>query len=147
MENFLSQFRPLTLFALILTTACNSAQTGRQPSPGSASGPNLATVYLYRTHDSPGAAVGVDIKDNGIELGTLRDGTYFIYHANAGQHVFTATTDTSSTQNFKLQPGATYYVQARVVSGQHLFHPALSIVFDLQGQAAIQNLKRLYYHE
>jgi len=145
--NLLSQFRPLTLFVLILSAACNSVQTGGQPSSVSASGPNFATVYLYRTHDSPGGAVGVDIKDNGIDIGTLQDGTYFIYHANPGQHVFTAITDTTSTQNLKLQAGATYYVQAQVVSSQHLFHPSLSIVFDLQGQAAIRNLERLNYQE
>jgi hypothetical protein len=145
--NLLSQFRPLTLFVLILSAACNSVQTGGQPSSVSASGPNFATVYLYRTHDSPGGAVGVDIKDNGIDIGTLQDGTYFIYHANPGQHVFTAITDTTSTQNLKLQAGGTYYVQAQVVSSQHLFHPSLSIVFDLQGQAAIRNLERLNYQE
>jgi hypothetical protein len=122
MMNIFSHFRSLTLFVLILTTACSSMQTGRQPSLVSASGPNLATVYLYRTHDS------------------------FIMQT-PGQHVFTATTDTTSTQNFKLQAGATYYVKASVVSSQHLYHPSLSVVFDLQGQAAIQNLNRLYYHE
>jgi hypothetical protein len=30
---------------------------------------------------------------------------------------------------------------------QETFQPSLSVVFDLQGQAAIQNLKRLPYHE
>jgi hypothetical protein len=143
----LGRFRLLTLFVAILTTACNSVQTGGQPSSVSGSSPNLATIYLYRTHDSPGAAIGVDIKDNGIDIGTLPDGTYFIYHANPGQHVFTATTDTTSNRNLKIQAGATYYVQARVVSSQHLFHPSLNVVFDLQGQAAVQNLNRLYYHE
>jgi hypothetical protein len=137
----------MTLFVLVLTTACNSLQTGRQPSSVAAFGPNLAIVYLYRSHESPGGAVGVDIKDNGIDIGTLQDGTYFIYHANPGQHDFTATTDTTSTQNLKIQAGATYYVKARVVSSQHLFHPSLTIVFNLEGQAAIQNLNRLDYHE
>jgi hypothetical protein len=147
MLNLLSYFRPLALFVLILATACNSEQTGRQLSSVSASDENFATVYLYRTHDSPGGAVGVDVKDNGIDIGTLQDGTYFIYHANPGEHVFTAITDTTSTQNLKLQAGATYYVKAQVVSSQHLFQPSLSIVFDLQGQAAVHNLQRLYYQE
>ena len=91
--------------------------------------------------------MGADIKDNGIDLGSLPDGTYFVYHATPGQHAFTVTTDTTATQNVKLQGGATYYVKAGVVSSQHLFHPSLNIVFDLQGQAAIQNLKRLNYQE
>jgi hypothetical protein len=141
------RLRPMTLFVLVLATACNLLQTGRQPSSVAAFGPNLAIVYLYRSHEPPGGAVGVDIRDNGIDIGALQDGTYFFYHANPGQHVFTATTDTTSTQNLKIQAGATYYVKARVVSSQHLFHPSLTIVFNLEGQAAIQNLNRLDYHE
>jgi uncharacterized protein DUF2846 len=139
--------RNTTLCLLALLTACGSVQTGQQPSPVSGPRPNLATVYLYRPHNSPGAAVGVDIKDNGIDIGTLQDGTYFVYHANPGQHALTATTDTASTQNFTLQAGAIYYIEAGVVSRQHLFQPSLKVVFDLQGQSAIQNLKRLRYYE
>jgi len=145
MMNLLGRLRPLTFLTLILVAACTPVQTGQRQS--SFSVPNGATVYFYRTQASPGGAVGVDIKDNGIDLGTLQDGTYFIYHANPGQHVFTATTDTASKQNIKLQAGATYYVQARVVRRQDLFQPSLVIVFDLQGQAAVQNLKRLHYQE
>src|ERR1700719_3740573 len=138
----LSKFRPLSLFLLVLISACSSVQTGQQPS--NVSGPNLATVYFYRTHTSSGAAVGVDIKDNGIDIGTLQDGTYFVYHANAGQHALVAITDTTSTQNLKFQAGATYYIKAVVVPDQHLLQPSLNVVFDLQGQAAIQNLRRRY---
>jgi uncharacterized protein DUF2846 len=147
MVTLLNKFRPVTLCLLVLITACSTVQTGQQSSTVSGPSPSLATVYFYRPHSSPGAAVGVDIKDNGIDIGTLQDGTYFIYHTNPGQHALTATTDTASTQNFKLQAGAIYYIQAGVVSRQHLFQPTLSVVFDLQGQTAIQNLKRLRYHE
>ena len=142
--NFPSKFRPLMLFLLVLTTACTSS--GPQYSAPVPSA-KVATVYFYRTRYSPGAVVGVDIKDNGIDLGALPDGTYFVYHATPGQHAFTVTTDTTATQNLKLQAGATYYVKAGVVSSQHLFRPSLNVVFDLQGQAAIQNLQRLNYQE
>jgi hypothetical protein len=147
MVKLLHKFKPLTLFLLVFITACSSTQTNQQPSAVSGPSPNLATVYFYRTQSSLGAVVGVDIKDNGLDIGTLQDGTYFVYHANPGQHLLAATTDTTSTQNLKFQAGATYYVKAGVRPGQHLFHPALSVVFDLQGQSAIQNLRRLHYHE
>ena len=147
MFNLLSRFRFLALFLLVLTAACSSPQSGQKGSAASGSSPNLATVYFYRTHNSKGAAVGVDIKDNDIDIGTLQDGTYFVYHANSGQHALVAITDTTSTQSFKLQAGATYYIKATVLPNQHLFQPSLNVVFDLQAQAAIQNLKRLYYHE
>src|SRR5260221_1402945 len=145
MVTLLNKFRPVTLCLLVLVTACSSVQTGQQSS--AVSGPNLATVYFYRPHNSPGAAVGVDIKDNGIDIGTLQEGTYFVYHTNPRQHALTATTDTASTQNFELQAGAIYYMKAGVVSHQHLFQSSLSVVFDLQGQSAIQNLQRLGCNE
>jgi hypothetical protein len=143
--NSLSQITHLTLLVLMLASACSSTQTSQEAA--AIAGSNVSIVYLYRTHDSSGGAVGVDIKDNGIDIGTLQDGTYFIYHANPGQHVFTATTDTSSTQNLTLQTGATYYVRASVVRSQDLFQPSLAVVYYLQGQAAVQNLNRLNYHE
>jgi hypothetical protein len=147
MVKLLGKFRPLTVFLLVLLTACSTVEVGQKSSPVSGPSPNLATVYFYRTQNSPGAAVGVDIKDNGLDIGTLQDGTYFVYHANPGRHALAAITNTTSTQNFKLQAGAIYYIKASVVPSQHLFQPSLSVVFDLQGQAAVQNLKRLYYHE
>jgi hypothetical protein len=140
-----NKFRSVTL--LLLLTACSSVQTGQQSSPVSGPSPNLATLYFYRSHSSPGAAVGVDIKDNGIDVGTLQDGTYFVYHTSPGQHALTVTTDTASTQTFKLQAGAIYYIEAGVIPRQHLFQPSLSVVFDLQGKSAIQNLRRLRYYE
>jgi hypothetical protein len=143
MVMLLRKHSPLTLLLLALLTACNSVPVS-QPNPyASAPTPNLATIYFYRTHNSLGGATGVDIKD----IGTVQDGTYFVYHTSPGQHTLTATTDTTSSQKLNFQAGATYYVKAGVIPSKNLFHPSLSVEFDLQGQSAIQNLKRLHYHE
>ncbi|MBV8277780.1 MAG: DUF2846 domain-containing protein [Verrucomicrobia bacterium] len=147
MLNRLDNFVVLTLISLTLITACSSLQTALQPPSASSTSPSQATVYFYRLHSSPGAVVGVDLKDNGIDIGTLQDGTYFVYHANPGVHALTSTTDTATTQNFTLQAGATYYIKAIVARKQETYQPSLSVVFDIQGQAAIQNLNRLDYHE
>ena len=147
MDKLLCNLKPFTLLLLALIAGCSSGPTGQQPSSAPAPVSNLATVYFYRTQASLGAATGVDIKDNGLDIGTLQDGTYFVYHANPGQHVLTATTDSTAAQNFKFQTGATYYIKAAVTPRQQILHPSLSVVFDLEGQSALQNLKRLHYHE
>jgi hypothetical protein len=144
----LQKFRPLTICLLIILSACSSVQTGQQQSSAvSGLSSNLATVYFYRANNSPGSVVGVDLKDNGLDIGTLHDGTYFVWHTNPGRHALTSTTDTAATQNFELQAGAIYYMEAGVVPQQYLFQPSLSVVFNLQGQSAIQNLERLSYNE
>src|SRR6476661_4143344 len=148
MVKHLGKFHHLAgLMLLAILAACTPAPTGQQSATLSGPSPNLATVCFYRTHSSPGAVVGVDLKDNGLDIGTLQDGTYFVYHANRGQHMIAATTETTSTQNFQLQAGATYYIKATVVPTGKLYQASLSVVFDLQGQAAIQNLRRLHYQE
>jgi hypothetical protein len=98
----LHNIRSLILYLLLLT-ACSSMPTTQPSLSGTGASPGQATVYFYRLHSSPGGVVGVDLKDNGIDIGTLQDGTYFVYHANPGVHALTATTDTASTQNFTLQ--------------------------------------------
>jgi hypothetical protein len=147
MVTLLGKFRPLTLLLLALVPACSTVSVAQRSSSVSQPSASFAIVYFYRTHSSPGAVVGVDLKDNGIDIGTLQDGTYFIYHANPGEHVISATTETTSTENFNLQPGATYYIKATVDRIQEIYQPSLSVVFDLQGEAAVQNLSRLRYHE
>jgi hypothetical protein len=141
------KLRQVALLLLVLLSACSTVQVPPQAPTGNGATPGLATVYFYRNQDSAGAATGVDIKDNDLDIGTLQAGTFFVYHANPGQHTLTATTDTTSSQKFTLQAGAVYYIKATVVSSQHLFQPSLSTVFDLQGQSAIQNLKPVHYHE
>jgi len=124
MFTLLHRFTPLSICLLIVLTACSSMQTGQQSSAVSGlRSNNLATIYFYRANNSSGSAVGVDIKDNGIDVGTLQDGTYFICHTNPGQHALTATTDTALTENFELQAGAIYYLEAGVVPNQPLFQP------------------------
>jgi hypothetical protein len=147
MFTLLLKFTPLSTYLLIVLTGCSSVQTGQHSSAVSGLSPNLATVYFYRANNSPGSTVGVDLKDNGIDIGTLQNGTYFVWHTNPGQHALTTTTDTAATQNFELQAGAIYYIEAGVVPNQLLLLPSLSVVFDVQGQSAIQNLQLLSYNE
>src|SRR5260370_42666350 len=134
MFTLLLKFIPLSTYLLIVLTACSSVQTGQHSSAVSGlTSNNLATIYFYRANNSPGSAVGVDIKDNGLDIGTLQDGNYFVCHTNPGQHALTATTDTASTENFELQAGAIYFVAAGVAPTQHLFQPTLSVGVGLPG--------------
>ena len=137
MSTLLLKLTPLSTYLLIVLTGCSSVQTGQQQSSAvSGLSPNLATVYFYRANNSPGSTVGVDLKDNGIDIGTLQNGTYFVWHTNPGQHALTTTTDTATTQNFELQAGAIYYIEAGVVPNQLLLQPSLHLRCDF-GQGRV----------
>jgi Protein of unknown function (DUF2846) len=134
------KFLPLLL---IVAAGCASAPQSRSSAPSM----SFATVYFYRPHSSPGGAVTLDIKDNGIDIGALPVGSYFQYRANSGDHLFTLTSSSTAQQQMNLQPGATYYVKADVGRNPLEFHPSLQVVFDLQGKTEIKNLTRLDYGE
>jgi hypothetical protein len=107
----------------------------------------FATVYFYRTHSSPGGAVPVDIEDNDIDVGTLPDGCFFVYHATPGVHTFTLTTDSTAQERLNLQAGDIYYVKAGVGDDPFRLRPSLEVMFELQGETDVQYLKQLRYHE
>ena len=109
--------------------------------------PNTALVYFNRPRSNVGATISMDVQDNAIDLGTLSNGTYFLYHANPGVHTFTLTTNTTAFQTLKLQGGMTYYVRVSIERVGMNYRPHLEVVFDLQGQSAIHNLQRLNYGE
>jgi hypothetical protein len=133
------KFLPLLL---IFAAGCASAPESRSSTPGM----SFATVYFYRP-SSPGGAAALDIKDNGIDIGALPDGSYFQYRANSGDHLFTLTSSSTAQQQMNLQPGATYYVKADVGRNPLEFHPSLQTVFELQGKTELKNLTRLDYGE
>jgi hypothetical protein len=89
----------------------------------------------------------MDIKDNGVDIGALPDGSYFQYRANSGDHLFTLTTASTAQQQLNLQPGATYYVKADVGRNRLEFPPSLQVVYELQGKTEIKNLEKLDYGE
>jgi len=128
---------------LLLLSGCASSPETTNPKPN----PNFATVYFYRPHYAPGGAVTFDIQDNGLDIGSLPDGTYFQYRANPGARVFTLTTESTAQQRLNLQAGATYYIKADTGKNPLHFKPSLQVVYELQGKTEIQNLRRLHYHE
>jgi Protein of unknown function (DUF2846) len=134
---------PIILFTSLAGCASWQQTSSTIPAPTSRS----ALVFFYRPHDSSGAAVSVDIMDNGLRLGTLPEGSYFSYNANPGIHEFALTTNTTALQRLKLEAGATYYIKADVSKDPLQFRPSLAVAFELQGKSDIQQLERLRYYE
>jgi hypothetical protein len=109
--------------------------------------PETALVYFFRPRAPVAAAVSADVQDNAVNLGTLSNGTYFVYHASPGTHSFVLVTDSVANQSLHLRPGMTYYLRGRIGQAGPHYPPRLTMVSPFEGQAAIRHLERLDYGE
>jgi hypothetical protein len=109
--------------------------------------PETALVYFFRPRSPVAAAISADVQDNAVNLGTLSNGTYFVYHARPDTHAFMLVTDSIASQTLRLRAGMTYYLRGRVDQAGSHHPPRLTMVSPLEGQAAIRHLERLDYGE
>jgi hypothetical protein len=109
--------------------------------------PETALVYFFRPRSPVAAAVSADVQDNAINLGTLSNGTYFVYHAKPGPHSFMLITDGIANQPLRFRGGVTDFPRGRVVHAGAQKPPHQQLVSAFAGQAAIRHLERLDYGE
>jgi hypothetical protein len=109
--------------------------------------PETALVILFRPCSPVAATVSADVQDNAINLGTLTNGTYFMYHARPGAHALMLVTDSVANQSLRLHAGRTYYLRGRVGQAGPHYPPHLRLVSPLEGQFAIRHLQELDYGE
>ena len=142
----MQSFRLLILSGLLIgITGCAlnlPPWSGRQKPPS----PTVTgLVYFFRPRSPVAGAVSADVQDNAINLGTLSNGTYFVYHARPGTHDFMLITDSVTSQSLRVRAGMTYYLRGRVDQAGPHNPPHLTLVSPLEGQAAIRRLEKLDY--
>jgi hypothetical protein len=81
--------------------------------------------------------VGFKVRENDVELGRLRNGTYFIIHPAAGKHEYVVHAAAEDRLTLEVEPGETYYVQANITVGALTGRPNLAP----SDQAAFEALK------
>ena len=66
-----------------------------------------------------GTAQWFKVREDGVELGKLTNGSYFVQAVEPGQHTYTATSEPEATDSLTLRvaPGQTYYVQGLLTKG------------------------------
>lgn len=111
----------LSIRTLILSVAsmvlAASALAQESPAPAAAPVPATApesatgTVVFFRPSKFVGAAIGFKVRENGAELGKLRNGKYFILKVAPGTHQYDVHSETKDVLNLEVEAGQTYYVQ------------------------------------
>ena len=102
--------RTVTLSAASIVLAA-SALAQESPAPAAAPESATGTVVFFRPSKFVGAAIGFKVRENGAELGKLRNGKYFILKVAPGTHQYDVHGETRDVLNLEVEAGQTYYVQ------------------------------------
>lgn len=114
--------------------AATEAPAPAAADPSGAAMGNMATVVFFRPSKFVGAAIGFKVRENGVELGKLRNGKYFMLKVAPGTHQYEVHSETKDTLTLEVEAGQTYYVQGvlgmGVVAGRPNLTPSDQSTFE-----------------
>lgn len=97
-------------------------------------GGGTGTVIFFRPSKFVGAAIGFKVRENGKELGKLRNGKYFVLQVPAGTHQYDVQGETKNVLTLEVEAGQTYYVQGLlgvgIVAGRPNLTPSDAATFE-----------------
>jgi hypothetical protein len=136
----MSAFRLTALFCLLCAAMGAAAEDpastpAADPSAAAAAaGEGQATIVFFRPKKLMGAAIGFKVREAGVELGKLRNGTYFVLKVAPGRHQYVVHSETEDVLTLEAEAGETYYVQGSlgmgVVAGRPNLSPSDQATFD-----------------
>ena len=106
--------------------------------------PIRATVYFYKPSGFVGGCVSYFVYDETDRIGALRNGGYFIYSAEPGDHKFWSETENVSSVSIKCSPEESYYIEGGVIMGFSAGNPNLTV---MDKDVAPKRIQGLQYYE
>lgn len=105
--------------------------------------PRKAQVYFMRDQAFVASLRGIFVTDNGKRIGGLNSGTYFLYQATPGTHVFSVEdwlAGQDPSRKMTVAAGRKYYLKGSLQMGFWDAQPRIEIVAPEEGEAAISEL-------
>ncbi len=133
---------------MLLATAIAGAQgnddpPAKDPAEAAASSDSVAgaaideaygTIVFFRPRKMIGAAVGFKVREGDVELGKLRNGTFFVLNVAPGSHAYVVHSEARDVLTMEVEAGETYYVQGTlgmgIVAGRPNLAPSDQATFD-----------------
>jgi pyruvate/2-oxoglutarate dehydrogenase complex dihydrolipoamide acyltransferase (E2) component len=101
------------------------------------------TVVFFRPSKMIGAMMGFKVRENGVELGKLRNGKYFKLAVAPGMHQYEVHSETKDVLTLEVEAGQTYYVQGTLGMGIMAGRPNLSPSDEAAFEAVKGKLKEV----
>lgn len=104
------------------------------PADTATEGSGTGTVIFFRPSKFVGAAIGFKVRENGQELGKLRNGKYFVLQVAPGVHQYEVQGEAKDVLTLEVEAGETYYVQGvlgvGIVAGRPNLTPSDAGTFE-----------------
>jgi len=142
-----------------IVVGCANVGTERQAASSVEHEPESGKglVIFYRESKFTGGGVGFVVYEinqppsgtdpgSGPQIGALPNGSYFVYNATPGKHIFSGSTTMSPSTVYcraTIESNKTYYAQAKLLGASIGVpsHPSLTVVDAQEGSTAIKKLR------
>lgn len=142
MDKAMKIMKSLAILALSLVMLSGCATTNYAERPAQMIPEDDAgLIYFFREKSFVGGGVSYAINENGVKLGALKNGTFFVIHATSGRHVYEAKTESGAFVQLDVEAGRTYYVKGGVKMGVLAGRPELVQVTEAEAAGKIEKLK------
>ncbi len=84
------------------------------------------TVVFFREKKMMGAMISYKVRENGVELCKLSNGTFCTVQAPVGKHEYVTQTEAKDVLTLEVEPGETYYLAASISMGMMAGHANLA---------------------
>jgi hypothetical protein len=101
-----------------------------------------ALVVFFRPSKFIGAAIGFKVRENEVELGKLKNGSYFVLVVEPGEHTYVVHSEAKDVTRIEAEAGETYFLAGSVSMGVMAGHPNLSPADAAAFEAVLAKLKK-----
>ncbi len=125
----MNALKSIALAVLLGVAAAAWSQEQAPPpesAPAAAGDEGHASVVFFRPKKMMGAAIGYKVREGEVELGKLRNGTYFVLKVAPGRHQYTVHSEAKDVLTLEAEAGETYYVMGSLGMGIVAGRPNLS---------------------
>lgn len=146
MKTFRHLFLPASIIMSLLLSGCAipltvPVETHKQHYKESTNA-SKGEVYIYREKGGLGILRGIYVTADGVRIGALNSGTYFVYEVSPGKHVFSVEDwlGDDPSREIDIEAGKNYYLRGSLKFGMIDAAPHIMIVYEPEGDAAINEL-------
>lgn len=103
-----------------------------------------ALIVFFRASRFAGAAISFKVRENEVELGKLKSGSYILAQVEPGKHTYSVHSEAKDITNIEVEAGETYFVAGTITMGFMAGRPNLTPSTATAFQAEMKKMKAAF---